>query len=562
MRTLFLLLFVIQVAAQTDYPKDFRLPLDIPLQLSGNFGELRPNHFHAGFDFKTNQREGLNVYAVGDGYVSRIKISTVGYGKALYITHPNGYTSVYGHLQCAVGAIEQKIKATQYQEKAYEVELFLKPGELPVKQGDLIALSGNTGGSDGPHLHFEFRETSTEKVLNPIFFYESQLKDSKKPTVSTLLAYPITPESTVNGSKRPVVVGLSFQKDGTYLADKVKASGKIGFGITATDTDDVSYNVNGTYQTLLSSNGKPVFEVRFDRMAFEEGRFINAYIDYGRYKKMKTRVQKLFVKQPLSWSNIYRIENNGIFDVVPNYTQSNTIEVSDYYGNTTAITVPVEFASDKVLIPSDVQETPYLVKFNRESIFEKQNVSVVFPENSFYDDFYLRFDVNDGTATVHDDTVPLHKAFTITFENLNLPDKETDKYFIASVGASKLSYLTTKRNGNTLSASTKTLGQFKIAKDNTAPKISIAKPVEGKWISGQNTLSLTISDDLSGIKTYNGYLNGKWILFEYEPKLKRLTHKFADGIVAEGENNLKLTVTDNVGNSTTFETKFFRSQKK
>jgi murein DD-endopeptidase MepM/ murein hydrolase activator NlpD len=229
----FLLLFATVVSAQNQYPKDyFRPPLDIPMQLSGNFGELRPNHFHAGFDFKTNQKEGLNVYAAADGYVSRIKISTVGYGKAIYITHANGYTTVYGHLQKAVGLIQDKIIALQYAEKRYDVEAYFKPGELTVKKGEIIAISGNTGGSEGPHLHFEFRDNKTEKIINPLFF-GLDLKDTKKPIVSNLLVYPIDNNSVVNESKRPVLLSLSLQKDGTYLSEKVLANGRIGFGINA-----------------------------------------------------------------------------------------------------------------------------------------------------------------------------------------------------------------------------------------------------------------------------------------------------------------------------------------
>lgn len=562
MRILALLFFTVSVFGQKNYPKDFRAPLDIPMQLSGNFGELRPNHFHAGFDFKTNQREGLNVYAVGDGYVSRIKISTFGYGKAIYITHPNGFTTVYGHLQKAIGAIEAKIKETQYKENAYEVELFLKPNELPVKKGDIIAISGNTGGSEGPHLHFEFRDTATEKAINPQFFgYDASLKDTKKPVVSSLVVYPIDTESVANKSKRPVNLGLSLQSDGTYISEKVLASGKIGFGITAIDFDDVSYNANGTYKGELSANGKTIFEYRFDEMAFDEGRYINAFIDYSRYKKQKNRVQKLFMKQPYELSNIYQKEANGILDITPNYTQSLKVVVSDFNENKTIITIPVAYSDQKSIIASDAQTTPYLAKYNRDFVFEKDNFSTTFLSGTFYDDAYLNLDVKNQTLFLHDDVIPIHKAFSITYDAANVPENQREKSFIASFNSNKWNYIATKRNGTTFTASTKTLGQFKLVQDYIAPKITITKSIEGKWISEQKSIVVTISDDFSGIKSYNGYLNGKWILFEYESKLKRLTHTFDDGMVAEGENILKIVVTDNVGNSTTFETKFFRSQK-
>ena len=198
----FLLLLSTSLFAQTDYPKDyFRSPLDIPLKLSGNFGELRPNHFHAGFDMKTLQREGLNVYAVADGYVSRIKISTFGNGKTIYIDHPNGFTSVYGHLQKATDSIESFMKKTHYKEQSFEIEMYFKPNQMPVKKGQIIALSGNSGASEGPHLHFEFRDTKTEKIINPMFFgFDALLKDSKKPIVSNLYVYPLDAKTTVNHS--------------------------------------------------------------------------------------------------------------------------------------------------------------------------------------------------------------------------------------------------------------------------------------------------------------------------------------------------------------------------
>lgn len=565
MKKLFIFLFfTVFATAQTKYPTDyFRSPLDIPLQLSGNFGELRPNHFHAGFDFKTNQHEGLNVYAVADGYVSRIKISNSGYGKAIYITHPNGFTSVYGHLQNALGVIDEKIKETQYKEQAYEVEVFLKSGDLVVKKGEIIALSGNTGGSEGPHLHFEFRDSATEKIINPMFFgYDKLIPDSKKPIVSSLLVYPIDENSIANQSQRPVSLNLSLQADGTYLSEKVLAMGKIGFGISAHDIDNVSYNNNGTYRTELLSNGKTIFGYQFDEMVFDEARYINYFIDYKRYKTMRQRVQKLFSKNPYPLSNIFSHINDGILDISANSNQINRLEVSDFKNNKTVINIPIEYSVQKTTLVSDVKKTPYFIKYDREANFEKENVSVYFPEKTFYEDFYLNFDVANSVLTLHEDLVPVHSNFTISIEDTKSTEKEKEKMFIASVNGNKLNYITTKLVGTTFSCKTRSFGKFTLAKDTTAPKITIAKPVEGKWITGQKSINLTISDDLSGIKTFNGYLNGKWVLFEYESKLKRITHVFKEEFLLEGNNKLKVVVTDNVGNSTIFETQFNRSQKK
>ena len=558
----FLFFYAFTTVAQITYPKDyFRSPLDIPMQLSGNFGEFRPNHFHAGFDFKTMQKEGLNIYAVADGYVSRIKISTVGNGKTIYINHPNGFTSVYAHLQRSLGKIEEYIKKAHYKEQAYEIELFPSPTDLIVKKGDVIALSGNTGGSEGPHLHFEFRDTQTEKVINPYFFgFDSFMKDTKKPQISSLVVYPINENSVVNQSKRPVNLNLSLMADGSYLSQKVLAKGKIGFGIQSYDVFDFSYDKYGLFKVQTFLNGSPSFGYQLDTFSFDETKYINAFIDFYKYKKTKQRIQKLFMQNPYPLSIIRSDLNYGIIEVSSNFTNLYRIEVSDFYGNTTSVSIPIQYAVDEAKITEEVVKTPYLLKAKTDSNFEKDNGSVFFPAGTFYDDFYLDFDVKDNVMTVHNDLVAVNNAFQVTIIDSSAVNDE--KTFIASLKENKLSYNSTKRKENTFTTYTKKLGKFILAKDTIAPKISIAKPIDGKWLSNQKTVQLTISDALSGIKSYNGFLNGKWILFEYENKTNTITHYFDDGIVAEGKNDLKVVVTDNVGNSTIFETQFFRSQKK
>lgn len=553
------LLFCQLIFAQTEYPKDyFDPPLDIPMQLSGNFGELRPNHFHAGFDLKTNQREGLNVYAVADGYVSRIKISTFGNGKCIYITHPNGYTSVYGHLQTTLGEIQHYVNQTHYKEKAFEIEMFPKPGELPVTKGQLIALSGNTGSSEGPHLHFEIRDTKSEFVINPMFFgYDKNIKDTKKPTISSLYVYPMD-NTTVNQSKQPLLLNLSLQKDGTYLASKVKTNGKIGFGINAVDFDDVSGNRNGVFNVSTFVNGNQNYNYQFNTYSFDEMRYINALIDYARYKKSGQRVQKLFMKTPFALSIIKTDSLHGVVPVEPNLASTYRIEVSDYFGNLNSITVPVEFDTATPVVHEEPIVSKYFIKANKDYNFEKDNMSVFFPAGTFYDDFNLNFDVRNNKIYIHDDVVPVHSSFTVTIKDSTYSEALRDKVFIGRNG----SYIATTRKDDVYTAKSKTLGQFGLVLDTIAPVIKIAKPIEGKWISDMKTIQFTISDSLSGIKSYNGYLNGDWVLFEYDNKTKKITHRFDDALLAEGANDLKIEVIDNVGNSAIFETQFFRSQQK
>ncbi len=555
--------FYSSLFAQNQYPRDyFRSPLDIPLRLSGNFGELRSNHFHAGFDIKTQKTEGLNVYAIADGYVSRIKISAFGYGKAIYITHPNGFTSVYGHLKLAAGEIEKYIKEKHYKDKSFEIEVFLKPDELIVKKGDIVAYSGNTGGSEGPHLHFEIRDSKTEKTINPMFFgYDSFFPDKKKPLITNLLLYPLGENTVINQSRNPFLLNLTLQNDGNYLAEKVLANGKIGFGISAYDIFDVAWEHNGIFKIESFLNGKLSFGYQFDTFSFDETQYINALIDYPRYKKTGQRVQQLFMKNPYPLSIAQTDSNYGMIPVENNSTLLYRIEVSDFSGNKSIVTVPIQFDTRPAMDTLKVKKTPYLIKKSKEYSFEKGKWSVSMPPETFYDDFYLNFDVKSDTLYFHNESTAVHHSFTVSFLDSIIAKKEDKRYFIASVETKKLKYNKTKLKDNTFTAYSKNLGPFILAIDTIPPKVSLFKYKKTKKTRILNSIKVIISDNLSGINEFNCYINGQWALFEYDYKTRTITHNFDDGIVVDGKNDLKVIVTDNVGNSSTFDTQFFRTQK-
>lgn len=546
-----------------EYPKnDFRSPLDIPLYASGSFGELRGNHFHSGLDLKTQQKEGLKVYAVADGYVSRIKISEGGYGKALYITHPNGFTSVYGHLKKFNGAIADFIRKRQYAEKSYEIEIFPLSSELKVTKDEIIAFSGNSGSSGGPHLHFEIRDSKTEQTINPMFFgFDIQMPDTKAPVINDLVAYAIGDSSVVNNSQRTIPVNLSLQSDGSYLANKVLAKGNIGFGVNTYDLSDNNYNWNGIYKAETFLNGSRLFKYEFEKFAFDETRYINNLIDYYRYKTIKQSIQKLFFKRNYPFSLVSGNKQNGQISVLPSQTLNYRVEVSDFHGNKRIINVPIQYSETPASIPREEKKTPYFVKARNDNNYTKDNVSVFIPQNAFYDDFYMNFEVKDNVLMLHDETVPVHNNLTVTFDVSGVPDLNREKTFISRMDGNKPEYFTTSKKGNLFSIRTKDLGKFLLMTDTIAPKIYRPNFSEGSSLDKADTLSIHISDDLSGIKEYNAYLNGKWILMDYDYKTKSLTHYFSEAVYDEGKNELKVVVSDKMGNSTIFETHFFKTKK-
>jgi hypothetical protein len=267
------------------------------------------------------------------------------------------------------------------------------------------------------------------------------------------------------------------------------------------------------------------------------------------------------MKNPFKLSIIKADETNGVVTLVPNLTSIYRVEVADYFGNQTMVSIPIKFESQSIIVEKEPLISKYYVKSNKDINFAKDNISVFLPAGTFYDDFNMNFEVKNDTLFLHEDTVPAHSNFTISIEDNKYSEAQKDKLFIASFDEKKIKYNPTFRRENVFTAKAKVLGKFTLVLDTIAPKITISKPVEGKWISDRNTIQFTISDSLSGIKSYNGYLNGKWILFEYDNKTKKITHDFNDGVVADGANDLKLIVIDNLGNSTIFETHFFRSQK-
>lgn len=538
----------------TDYFDD---PLDIPLILSGSFGELRSNHFHSGLDIKTQQREGFPIYAPADGYVSRIKVAHYGYGKALYLLHPNGYSTVYAHLSKFAGDIQQYVKDQQYAKEQYEVEMHPDAGKLNVKKGDLIGYTGNSGSSGGPHLHFEIRDNAS-RPMNPMMF-GIDIPDTKKPLINSVIVYPISEDAHVDQSQKSKKLRLTLQKDGSYKAEKIKALGKLGFGISTYDQQDGASNKNGVYSIKTSYNGSEKFEVLFERFSFAETRYLNRFIDYHYWRTNKSRVQKLFRQSNNPLSLIRKEDDSGYINVEDGFEATYSIEVADFSGNKVKIIVPISGKNIEILDPAEENLTSDYVIANQATSITKGKFSIYIPANSLYEDTYLNIEANGDTLIFHEDNIPIHKNISISVDASNYKAEDIAKLYLGRLNyKGEPYYNTTYRKGKKLTARTRTFGTYALVSDETAPTISAVNFDDGKWISKNNTLKVKIEDELSGISSYRATVNGKFILMEYNYKKDVLTYDFSDGVVVDTENNLKVIVTDNVGNSATFEATFFR----
>ena len=556
--TLALSLFTSLIFAQSTIPADFfKNPLNVDIVLAGTFGELRSNHFHSGMDIKTQQREGLEVAAAGEGYISRINIQHYGYGKALYIQHPNGYTTVYGHLKKFSPEIEAYIKKLQYAQETYEIEVFPKEGELNVNVGDLIAFSGNTGGSGGPHLHFEIRD-GLQRPMNPNLF-GINVKDTQAPTINSLWVYPIGENAHVNGSGQRQRVKLIPLKDGSFKAEELNACGEIAFGVNTTDKLDGAANNNGIYQIDANLNGDPVLQLNFDKFSFDETRNLNQLIDYEYYSNNNTRITRLYVlpRNPLS---VYKdAVDNGVLNIQDSLSYMYTVNVKDFAGNQRVIRVPIKGQQISMKPSKNIVETNYFVKANDAFSFEENGIDVYIPKGSLYEDTFLDVSFKGDTIHFHKDNTPIHTNITLGFDVSKYSEEDKEKMFIARLGyRGRPSYNSTTKKGDRFTAGIRTFGDYTLVADIKPPSIAAVNFKDGQWISSNEDIKLRISDDLSGIKSYRATVNGKFILMEYEYKNNTLTHSFSDNVLTETENKLKLIVTDNVGNAKTYEATFFR----
>ncbi len=539
------------------YPRDyFRLPVNRPLQLSGTFGELRSNHFHAGLDIKSlDGSVGEPLYAAAPGYLARVKVEARGYGNAVYIEHPNGYTTVYAHLHAFTDPVAQYIKEHQYRQKRFEVDLRPAPRQYEFEQGELIGYLGNSGSSSGPHLHFEIRTTADQVPVNPLLF-GLEVRDDVPPEIQRLKVYHYDAAGRqIHVNDHPVI----RDGHGRYrLRDTMSApAAQVAFAIQAFDQTTAVPNRNGIYALELTAGGERRFAFRLDRLPFSLTRYLNAHVDYAARVAREGFYHRCF-RLPGNVLGIYEeVSGGGIITLNGDKVMEISITASDFHGNASTLTFPVkQYPEIRTLtIPDEARH----IVWQQAASIQDEGVLISFDANTFYKDLYLTvvrepevrngyfapvFQLNPADAAVH-------KYYFISMEHTGLPERIRSKAFLARInpGGGLVSNGGTMR-GRFLTGEARALGTYTIAVDTIPPDIV---PITFRPdMRGLAKMEFRITDNQAtegrarGL-SYEATVNGEWILMEYDAKRHLLTHYF-DERIGPGEHEIRLRVWDDRGN--------------
>ena len=545
----------------------FSSPIDIPMLLSGNYGEIRTARFHTGIDIKTDQVEGKNILAARDGYVYRIAVGSGGYGKAIYLRHPDGQVTVYAHMQQFAPVIDEYVKQEQYRKKSFEVDITPSPEQFVFQRGEFLGFSGNTGNSAAPHLHFEIRDASSVP-LNALE-YELDIKDETRPLINWLAVYPLDQQSTVNGIHEKLLIPVSDNGGNPYLkTNDLRVSGRIGLGIETYDFLDNSRNKCSPNTISMTMDERQVFFCRIDSIPFSMAAYVNSHIDYEEKIRTGKNIQKLFV-DPNNKLSIYKLAvNRGILTVKDTLKHVVGIKVTDTYGNEATLSFTFQ-GSNKGSPPVASAADPTLVgrfRYDTLNLYENHDIRIVIPRDGLFDhlDFHYEKTQNDSCPwsllhQVHNNYTPLAKPYILSIRCSDLPSRLQDKAVIASPGKNgawisqggtyKNGYVTTRVNS---------FGKFFIAVDTINPMITpVAFKAGDKYTFGQ-VLSFTIADAQSGIRKYNGYVDDTWTLFEYDAKNDLLFYTLDDSrLIKNKTHSITIMVSDNKDNISVYNADFF-----
>ena len=551
-------------------PKDrsiFISPVKIPLALSANFGELRTDHFHSGLDIKTQGVTGKEIVAAASGYVYRINVSPGGFGKALYIRHPSGYSTVYGHLDRFLPEIEEYVVTRQYEEKSFLVSLFPPKDKFHFNQGDIIAYSGNSGSSSGPHLHYEIRKAESEIPVNPLLF-DFGIGDDIEPVIERLAIYPVRKNTLINNQNKKYIISVSGGHGNYYIPSRneIRISGVAGFGIKSFDLLNDSYNKCSVYSITLSIDSIPVFRYLMDAFSFNETRYINSHIDYETFIKEKTYFEKTFL-QPNNKLSVYKdVVNNGVFNFNDDKKHHVEIVVTDIYNNKSLLSFFLRSVPPRATENRSEQENNFvMMPFSRNNRFVSKNISVNIPSGALYDTLYFEYKKSPGNNGmlsevhhVHNRFTPLHRPYTLSIKPGRIPAGKESKMLLVQLGDDmKKNPLNSRWEEGYIVTNTSSFGSFYVGIDTIPPVINPNGLFSGANLTGKSELRIRITDSFSGINSYEPLIDNKWALFEYDQKNNLLIYRFDSKRIEKGtKHTLSLKVTDNRDNQSTYKCEF------
>lgn len=549
------------------YPKDYFVsPVDDAIRLTGTFGELRPDHFHSGIDIKSKTGGvGQPIFAAAEGFVDRIKVQASGYGNVMYIKHPNGYTTVYAHLDRFAPEIEQFVRAQQYKKESFEVDLQPADGQFKVRQGQSIGTMGNSGGSTGPHLHFEIRNTATQKGLNPLLF-GLPVPDKEAPYIQGLRAYFLSEKREVNLSRDLKIVRKGPGRYGVENDTLQLGAWRIGFGLKTFDQMSGFRNENGIFALSMMVDDQLAYEWRMAELDLEETRYLNAHVDYPAKRKGRGWFQRCFILPGDKLSNYTRTEGMGVVPLYVEKASKVRMKVLDTGGNTSILEFWVKRNPNMESYVG--QPYQYELRYDTDNKIETSDLQLSLPEGVLYETVPFQYrttqDVSSGIYSpvhhLHNTQTPVHRYFDIALRPYAIPEALKGKAVVAHCGAGRPDNCGGTWKGDMLAAKARHFGDFCVMIDTIPPKIMPV--VFDDDMRRKNSMSFRISDnfDASGAAKglyFRGTVDGKWVLFEYDKKRDRLTHVF-DGRVGAGEHTLRLTVCDDRNNETVYEGRFTR----
>ena len=527
--------------AQEKSVNPFISPFDFPLLLSGNFGELRANHFHGGVDFKTQGVVGKPIRCIADGYISRVTVTPGGYGQAVYITHDNGYTSVHGHLHRFMAEVQQVVEAYQYEHETFAVDLKFEADRFPLKQGEVFALAGNEGYSFGPHLHMEIRKTDTEEYIDPLQFYTDLLKDTTAPRATHVMLYPQAGKGVVNGSSKKKVMPLNGQQG------MVTAWGKIAAGIKAYDYMDGTSNNYGVRSVTLFVDSVEVFRSTVDGFLPDENRMINAWTDYEEYATRNSWFMRSQILPGNTWRMLQADDEGGVVTINEERPYRFCYVLEDLYGNRHTYRFVVQ-GKEQTIEP--LHKGKHFLKWNQGNVVQQPGMELVIPKGMLYEDVDLNCRVIADALDIsfdyqlHDKAVPLHGGCPLVIGVRNYPVADMSKYYVARKYKGRKSSAGGSFKDGYMHTTIRELGTYSVAVDTVAPSVvPLNKP---QWKTGN--IQFKIRDAETGIKDYKVFIDGKFVLFKFASKNATLSCMHPNRIKRGMKHRMEVIVTDYCGN--------------